>query len=186
MKKEMKVLLSAAGLFMLAGGLFGPIYAVFVEEIGGDLLTAGGAYAVFAISAGVLIYFISRWEDRVKNQEILIILGYVCSMLGFGGYLLVREPWHLFMVQVIFGIGEAIGTPAYDGVYSRNLEKGKFASQWGLWETMAWILAGISAFAGGVIAEEFGFQILFIVMFILSIIGLFVSFLFSPFPGNCA
>ena len=43
MKRKLKILLMASALLMLAGGLFGPIYAVFVEQIGGDLLTAGGA-----------------------------------------------------------------------------------------------------------------------------------------------
>ena len=51
MQRKLKILLFASALFMLAGGLFGPIYAVFVEEIGGDLLTAGGAYAAFSIAA---------------------------------------------------------------------------------------------------------------------------------------
>ncbi len=176
MRKKLKVLLFSSALFMLAGGLFGPIYAIFVEDIGGDILTAGGAYGAFAIAAGILIYFISKWEDHVKHQEKLIIAGYVFSIIGFAGYLFVQKPWHLFIVQIIFGLGEAIGTPAYDGLYSKNLDKGKYISEWGIWESMDYIIAGVSAITGGFLASIYGFKSLFIIMLILSIIGLFISF----------
>ncbi|MFQ6010384.1 MAG: MFS transporter [Candidatus Aenigmatarchaeota archaeon] len=130
MRRELQILLLASAMFMLAGGLFGPIYAIFVEEIGGDLLTAGAAYSAFAIASGVLIFFISRWEDHVKHQENLVVIGFGLSCIGFFGYLLIKNPLDLFIVQVVFGIGEAVGTPAWDGMYSKYLEKGKFVSEW--------------------------------------------------------
>lgn len=175
MQKELKILLLSSALFMLAGGLFGPIYAIFVEEIGGDILTAGTAYSVFAIAAGILIFFISRWEDHVKHQEKLVIAGYFLSCLGFLGYLLINQTWHLFLVQIVFGLGEAIGTPAYDGLYSKHLDKGKFVSEWGLWESMAYIITGIAAAIGGVLASIYGFKFIFVIMFLLSLIGLIAS-----------
>ncbi|MBD3319118.1 MFS transporter [Candidatus Woesearchaeota archaeon] len=175
MQKELRILLAASAFSMFAAGLFGPIYAVFVENIGGDLLTAGGAYSVFAISAGVLIFFISRWEDKVKHQEKLVVLGYAIASCGFLGYLFVSKPWHLIIVQVIFGVGEAIGTPAYDGLYSSHLDHGKFISQWGLWDSMAWIVTGIAAAVGGFFASVYGFRSLFMVMFVLSLLGLVSS-----------
>ena len=79
------------------------------------------------------------------------------------------------MVQIIFGIGNAIGTPAYDGLYSKHLDKGKFVSEWGLWETMNYVVLGISAIAGGYFATMYGFNFLFWAMFGFSLIGLFVS-----------
>ncbi len=176
MQKELEILLLSSALFMLAGGLFGPIYAVFVEEIGGDLLTAGAAYSMFAIAAGILIFFISRWEDHVKHQEKLVVIGFVLSCTGFFGYTLIRNPFDLFMVQIIFGVGEAIGTPAYDGLYSRYMDKGKFVSEWGLWESLRWIVIGASAIVGGFLANIYGFRFLFMIMFIISVLGLIVSF----------
>ncbi|MFC1723387.1 MFS transporter [Nanoarchaeota archaeon] len=176
MKKELHILLLSAGLFMLAGGLFGPIYAVFVEDIGGDLLTAGMAYGAFAIAAGVLILFISKWEDRVKHKEKLLVLGYGMSCVGFLGYLFIDKPWHLFLVQIVFGIGEAVSAPAFDALYSKNVQKGKVASQWGAWEGMDYMIGGVSAVIGGGFASLYGFKSLFGIMFILSLAGLLVSF----------
>ena len=176
MKWQLRVLLLSSALYSLAGGLFGPIYAIFVERIGGDLLTAGTAYSAFALAAGIIIFFISKWEDKVKHQEKLIICGYALACLGYLGYLFVRNPIHLFIVQITFGAATAIGASAYDGLYSRHLDKGKFISGWGAWESMNWITLAISASLGGFIANTFGFRTLFMIMFILSLLALIASF----------
>lgn len=171
----MKILLFASSLSMLAGGLFSPIYAIFVEQIGGDILTAGTAYFVFSIVAGVLIFFISRWEDHLKHLERFVVAGYIIGALGYLGLLFVKTPAHLFAVQIIFGLGEAVNIPAYDGLYSKLLEKGKYASEWGIWETMAYTVTAIAALIGGIIGELYGFKALFTIMFFLSIACTIVS-----------
>ncbi len=175
MQKELKILLISSNLFLLAGGLFGPIYAVFVEQIGGDLLTAGGAYGAFSISAGILIFFISRWEDHVRHQEKLVVLGFLMNCIGFAGYLFIRNPIDLFIVQIVFGIGEAVNTPAFDGLYSKHLDRGRFVSEWGLWESMYRVITAIAAALGGLLAMLYGFRLLFTVMLIISIAGLLIS-----------
>lgn len=175
MKKKLRILLLADSLFMLAGGLFGPIYAIFVEGIGGDILTAGSAYAAFSVASGLLMLIISKMEDRFKNKEKLIVVGYIMSCTGFLGYMFIRNPIDLFIVQIIFGFGEAINIPAFDGVYSKSLEKGKYISGWGLWESMNYVIEGTAALFGGAIALIFGFGTLFSIMFILSLIGLVIS-----------
>jgi MFS family permease len=108
--------------------------------------------------------------------EKLVIAGYALSCLGFIGYLLIQKPLDLFFVQIIFGIGEAVSIPAFDGLYSMSLDKGKFASEWGLWESMDFIVAGVAAIAGGLLANLYGFNFLFTIMLILSILGLLISF----------
>lgn len=176
MRRTIKILLLVSALFSLATGLFGPIYAVFVEQIGGDLLDAGGAYAAFSISAGILLLLASKWEDRVKHQEKLVILGYFLNCLGFAGYLFVSNPLELFVVQAIFGISTAITNPAYDGLYSKYLERGHFVWQWGIWEASYFIVIGIAAILGGAIAQFWGFKALFGIMLAISVLGLLVSF----------
>jgi len=177
MKNKLKILLLSSFFINLSAGFFGPLYAVFVEQIGGNLLTAGSAYAAFSIVAGVLIFFIGKWEDKIKHQEKLLIASRFLAIVGFIGYLTIRNPLDLFMVQIIFGISTAIGTPAFDSLYSKNLQKGKFASQWGTWESMYAITVGIAAIIGGLIAQTYGFKALFIVMLIISILS-FISSLF--------
>ena len=175
MKQVLKILLLSSLFINLAAGFFGPIYAIFVEQIGGDLLTAGSSYALFSIAAGILIFLLSKWEDSIKHQEKLLVLGRFLAVIGFIGYLLIQTPVHLFIVQIIFGVSVAIVTPAFDSLYSKNLTKGKFASQWGMWESMVAIVTGIAAIIGGFVAQNYGFKILFVIMLIMSIIAFIIS-----------
>lgn len=177
MKRAIKVILLSSFFASLAGGLFGPIYAIFVQGIGGNLIDAGTSYAVFSIVSGILIYVLGKWEDHVKHQEKLVVVARVMLVLGFAGYLIVRSPLQLFIVQAILGISEAVSTPAMDSIYSKNVSRKKSASEWGTWESMYAIVVGVAAIIGGVLAQEFGFKILFLIMFIISICSLIASLL---------
>jgi len=180
MKKWLRVLLFADFFILVAAGMLVPIYAVFVEEIGGDILDASTAWAIFAFTSGILILVISKWEDQIKHLEKMVFFGYLLRCIAFLGYFFVANKYELFLVQVIIGVSVAISVPAYDSLYSKLLDKGKFASQWGAWEGLNLIGGGIAAIIGGVIVTFFGFKALFLVMFVFSLIGLLLtSTLFS-------
>lgn len=50
----LKVLLLSYALCSLALGMLGPVYAIFVEEIGRDILDAGSAWSIYMFTMGVL------------------------------------------------------------------------------------------------------------------------------------
>ena len=177
MRQILKILLLSSFFFNLAAGLLGPIYAVFVERIGGNLIMTGGAAAAFSIVSGILIYIFAKWEDKIKHQENIIILGRLLSFIGITGYIFVQSVVHLFAVEILLGIATAFSTPAYDSLYSKNLQKGKFASQWGSWESMYSITVGIAAIIGGIVAQQYGFKVLFIAMSIITGLSLIAALL---------
>lgn len=148
MREKLRILLIAESFFILSVGLLLPIYAIFVQKIGGDILEASGSFALFSFSMGVVLFFISRWEDHVKHIEKMIILGYLIEFIGITGYLFVSKPSHLFLVQIVLGIGVAIENPAWDALYSRFLDKKRTASGWGLYETSDYVLTGVAAIGG--------------------------------------
>ena len=49
--KALRVLLFTNGMVLVSGALIAPIYALFVAEIGGNLLDASLTAAVFAVVA---------------------------------------------------------------------------------------------------------------------------------------
>jgi len=175
MKFSLKVLLLSSLFTNLAAGLLGPLYAVYVEKIGGNLITAGTAFAILPIVSGALIFLFSKWEDRVKHQEKLLIWSRALNVAGFLGYLFIRNPTDLFLVQAVFGVSLAIGGPAFYSLYSKNLDRGKFASEWGVLESVCLMTIGIAAIVGGYVAEDFGFRTLFFLMFIISILSFIIS-----------
>ncbi|MEK7791129.1 MAG: MFS transporter, partial [Deltaproteobacteria bacterium] len=158
MKTSFKILLFADAITLFSGALLGPIYAIFVQKIGGDILDASVAFAIFSLVSGAVIFLIGRFEDRVKEQERLIVAGYLIIAVGYFGYLLVQNPLHLFIVQAVIGIGMAFELPAIDATYSKHLDHNRAAYNWGAWEGMNRFMMGGGALLGGIIATAFGFH----------------------------
>ncbi len=175
MNRYLKILLGADFFILLAMGMIAPIYAIFVEEIGGSILDAGIAWAIFCLTSGILMYVIGRWSDKKKHYSRMLFFGYMLRSLAFLGYFFVQNTTHLFLVQILLGLSMAIATPSYDALYSEHLDKGRYATDWSLWESMNMITAAVAALVGSAIVNYFGFKTLFIIMFLSGVIGMIIS-----------
>jgi MFS family permease len=157
------------GLILIASAMLGPIYALFVDKVGGDILDAGFAGAAFSLAAGFTVIISGKLTDKIKEKELILVVGYVIMGLGFLSYIVVSSMWMLLIAQIVIGFGEAIYVPAFDAVYSKHLEEDNIGSQWGAWESMNYFATAGGAVVGGFVATKFGFSPLFVIMAILSI-----------------
>lgn len=164
MNKSLRVLLLTNGLILFAGGMLGPIYAIFVERVGGDIFDAGLAGALFALAAGITSLLSGGIVDKLKESEYILIAGYIIIAFGFLFYLQVDSIQKLFMAQVIIGLGEALYSPAFDQLYTKHLDSGKAGQEWGAWESMNYFTIAIAAAFGGWLASRYGFTPLFMIM----------------------
>jgi MFS family permease len=165
--KAIRIMLFTNGLVLISSAMIAPIYAIFVEKVGGDLMDASVAGAIFTSIAGLVTLFSSKLSDEVKENELILVVGYTIIGFGFLLYLFVSSVLFLFIIQAIIGLGEAIYTPAFDAIYSKHLDKKEAGLEWGAWEALDYFTRTIGALAGGVIATLFGFKILFITMALL-------------------
>ena len=124
MHKQLKLFLTANSFFVSAMGMFGPIYAIYVQKIGGDILATGTAWAIFMITSGVGIFFTGKILDSIKKDKPAIILGYTLESLVYLGYFFVSNVKQLFLIQILLGISQVILRPASDSFYTKYLEKG--------------------------------------------------------------
>ena len=175
MHKQLKLFLWMETFFISAFGMLGPIYAIFVQKIGGDILAAGTSWAIFMIVSGVGIYLMGKYHDRVQKDKLFIILGYSLVSAGYLGYCFVSNVMELFALQFLLGLGTVTLVPATYSFYTKYLEKGKFASQWAAWDSLYKGLQGVMALVGAFLAKIYGFRVLFLTMFLLSLIGLVFS-----------
>ena len=162
--KVLRLLLLTNGFVLLASAMLGPIYALFVEDIGGDLLDASFAGTLFALAGGVTVLLSGKYADRMKRPEYVMAAGYLILTFGFFSYLFAQTIWHILIIQAILGFGEAVYSPAYNAIYSRHLDKHHEAAEWGDWEAMAYFVYAGGAIAGGYVATFLSFQGLFIIM----------------------
>ncbi len=132
MRRATKILLTTQMIAVGTAGMLAPIYAIYVQKIGGDILAASGAWTVYSIVGGVLIIFLGRITDRAREPEYFIVAGFFAAFVGYAGYLFIKSPSHLFIVQAVLGLATALMTPAHDALYTEHLNGGRFASEWGI------------------------------------------------------
>ncbi len=169
--KASKIILYTNGLILLSGAMLGPIYALFVEDIGGSLLDASYAFAIFSFTAGIVTALSGKYVDKIKENELILVLGYGIIGIGFILYIFVNSIFLLFLVQIIIGIGEAIAWPAFDVLYNKHLDKNNPGKWWGIWESLNYFTISIGALIGGFLVTFFSFSVMFIIMGILCLIS---------------
>lgn len=174
--KRAKILLYADNLWYFGEGMLGPLFAVFTQRVGGDVLDISWAWAVYLIVTGLLIMFIGRISDEKIGKKRFLLAGYGLNALCTFSYLFVSAPIHLFLVQIGLGVSAALATPTWNALYSKY-EQGKHAGYaWGLSDGQAQLLTGIALLIGGFIVAYFSFTMLFIVMGTIQTISFFYLF----------
>lgn len=166
MNKGYKLLLSASILANFGDNLIGPFYAVFVQKIGGSILDIGFTVTVFAICTGVLMILVGKISDRL-NKELVAVVGYGCFALGSLGYLIISQPWQLFILQILFAIGTACLSAPITALFAKYIQKDKEGEQWGFESGGSYIAVGVASFCGSLIVNAWGFTALFLAMFVI-------------------
>ena len=175
MKRISRLLLFVSFSLVVAEGLIGPIYAIFVKNIGGDVLAAGTSFGLFSIASGVFIFTFGRSRFFKERLRLMVFFGCFIAAIGITSYLFVSNPLELFITQIVIGIGVGILEPSWDGLFSANLSEDKATTFWATWAGGRDFLSGIAAIVGGVIVAAYSFEVLFIIMTIFSLASVFIA-----------
>lgn len=174
--KVVKVLITADFFMLSAVGMASPIFAVFITEhiVGGSLTLIGYVSTVYLlVKAGFQLIF-GRWIDKKDSEKYdfyLMIAGSILVSLAPLGYIFSKLPWHIYVIEALNGFGFAMNLPAWYAIFTRHIDRGQEGFQWSL-ETMLVALGGaVTASAGGYLAEHYGFNLVFILMSVLSLLG---------------
>ncbi len=161
---HIKTLLYGANLWYLGEGMFGPLFAVFSERIGGSILDITWAWAIYLIVSGVMIVYIGSLSDKTFDKSRLMVAGYALNALATVGYLFVQTQIQFFLIQIALGIAAAMAIPTWNALYAKYEDKNADGYEWGLASGEAKILTGIATLLGGLIVTRFSFTTLFLVM----------------------
>lgn len=148
-------------------GLLTPIYAFFVQKIGGGILETSWAIALFSIVMGISILIItrSRWNHTYRKECLWI--GWLLWLLGLTLYCCIQNIVMLYAAQILNGLGNALSSPAYDAEFSEQAAD-DLSGGWGLFEGINSIFSGFAAVAGGFLTSYYGFGALFAFMIAVS------------------
>lgn len=169
--KIVKILIFSDFFLNLGWGLLSPIFALFILE---KVTLSDPAKAAEVAGFSALFYWITkslieipigRFLDKQQGEKDdfwfmtagLFVVGIVPL-----GYLISSEPWHIYFWQIIHAMGMAMALPSWLAIFTRHIDKGKEAFEWGMEATSISMGAGIAGGFGGIVASMFGFKMLFI------------------------
>lgn len=175
-----KMLISAYTFSMFSEGVILPIYAVFVQGIGGDILDASWAMATFLITQGVFTIIVHRFKWISEKRIPVMIFGWLLWVLGIGMYLFISNMATLLLAQILTAIGNAIADPIFDQELASHTDKKNESFEWGFFEGAQSLVQGLAAITGGLLATYFGFHVLIYAMVIAATTS-FLLILFYTF-----
>ena len=79
----------------------------------------------------------------------------------------------LVLVQILLGLGESVGTPAFNAIFAEHLDSNKHINEYSNWSLIANLTSAAGILVGGAIVNSFGFKALFLFMSALSLIAFF-------------
>lgn len=177
--KVIKFLISSDLVLNSGWGLISPIFAIFIIERiqGGDVKVAGIAAAIYWIVKSSLQLPIGRYLDKNHGEKddfyCMFIGTFLAGLVPFG-FLFAFLPWHIYFLQFLFGVSMAMAIPSWSAIFSRHLDRGQEAFEWGLESTALGMGAGIAAALGGILVATIGFEIIFILVGVLTILSSFL------------
>lgn len=179
--KVIKVLIVSDVILITALGFATPIFAIFLTSNikGGSIEVAGFAAAIYWIFQSALMIPFGKYLDRhpsEKDDLLFIVIGNILAGLATFGYIFSRLPWHIYLLEAIYGIGIGMNMPGYTAIFTRHINKGKEAFSWGVRGSLIGIGTGISGALGGIIAQKFGFNALFISSGVFIVLSAFLPF----------
>ncbi|MBU2082232.1 MFS transporter [Patescibacteria group bacterium] len=178
--KIIRVLVLGDIMFFSAFGLIGPIFAIFVTNqiVGATVATAGFAATINLLTRALLQMPVARYIDNHKGEKddfrFMIAGSTLVSIVPFI-YLFVSIPMHLYLAQVILGIGGALANPGWYAIFTRHIDKNKEGTEWSLENVSVGIAAAGAATIGGILAQNFGFHSLFLIVGVLSLLGVIIQ-----------
>ena len=159
-----------------AFSIYGPVFAIFIigQINGGSALTVGFATASYWIVRSLIQLPISKALDRLDSEAVnfkaLIVGSFLFSIVPFM-FIFAREPWHIYLLQAIYGIGDSLAASTYLSVFSNHLDKKRENFEWGTRSVLIGIGTSVAAIGGGFLADHYGFHIIFILTGLLAIFG---------------
>ena len=174
MNRTMKLLL-LSDIFVLTGfGLIQPILAIYINDggvTGGTMLTAGMASALFLFTKSMVQLPFGHYVDKQSSKSKWLILGTLLMAAVPIIYVSASSIYHIYLAEMIYGLGSGLAYPTWLGLWSANLDKGRESFQWSVYSTSTGLGTAATGAGGAALASLAGFYATFIMAGLLCLLG---------------
>ncbi|MBC7442306.1 MAG: MFS transporter [Ramlibacter sp.] len=167
----MTALLAACVAFQLNASMLSPALVTMGDELGADQAAIGLSQTWFFTAAALFSLVLPRLSDIVGRKRILLGM---MALMGVGSVVAAMAPdvtW-LFVGRIIQGVSGPTVPLCLIMLRSAISNPRKYGTLMGFVAAVNGGIAGIDSFAGGYLAEHFGFRSIFWLMVGFSVVAL--------------
>lgn len=173
LNKVITIIIFSDFILTTAASLLTPIFALFVmgEIRGGSARAVGFSIAIYWIVKSALQLPIARYLDR-NHGEIddhrFMIMGLIMGSVVIGAFFFASELWHLYALQALLGIADAMLLPPFYAIFTRHIDRGSEGFDWSLRSSLSFGGgAAIGGALGGILLAMIGFRKVFLLSSLL-------------------
>jgi DHA1 family multidrug resistance protein-like MFS transporter len=142
-----------------------PIFPLYVEELGNysdkhAASVSGMAFGLLGLTSAIASVYLGKRGDKVGHQRILVI----CTLLAALFYLpmaLANQPWHLVVLQGLFGIAAGGLIPAANALVANHTSPERRGVTYGITNSASSLGSFVGPLSGSAIAATLGFRATF-------------------------
>lgn len=180
------VIVFAQFIFTTAASLSVPLFAAFIlQDIGAAIGAVGFASAIYWAAKSILQLPIARWLDR-NHGEIddfySLLLGAAISTIGVFLFYFATEIWHIYAIQGIIALGDALIVPPLFGIFIRHIDAGSEGFEYTLQSSFSFGAGGaLGGVLSGVLAGVVGIRNLYLINGTLMLVGWIILLFLKPY-----
>lgn len=185
MNKSLRVLIISDLFIMSSFGLIQPIFSIFILNniAGATIASAGMAITIQLFTKALFQIIVGKWTDTEKGncRELYAMLaGSLLISIVPLGYLVCKNITDLYIIQILYGLGQALAYPSWKVLFNRYINQDKAGYEFSIYDTTVGFGIATTAAIGGYFAEIYSFLPLFIAVSILSFFGtMFLVYIFK-------
>jgi len=159
-------------------GLIAPIFAIFLKDnlVGGSILSAGIASAIFLITKCIVQLPFSKYIDKQEKKIRWLLIGTIIISIVPIMYVFADHIYWIYISEFIYGVGAGIEYPVWMSIWTRNLDKRREGFQWSVYSTSVSLIVGLAGLIGAVLVTSIGFTFTFLLLELFCLISILVIY----------
>ncbi len=175
MQRNVRLLLGSSIFIHMGLNILAPVYAIYVQHIGGQLIDASFSIGFYALLRGILYFVFARFKDQHLPHRPILFGGYMMYAAAYLAYVFIDAPIWLFVIQGWLALADTILNPSWSAVIATSLQTGEERKTYSMFYGYRSLFEAIGAFLGGIAIVSIGFSWTFGLMALFAAYSAFLA-----------
>jgi predicted MFS family arabinose efflux permease len=175
MHRNVRLLLGSSIFIHMGLNILAPVYAIYVQRIGGELIDASFSIGFYALLRGILYFVFAKLKDRHLPHRPILFGGYMMYAAAYLAYIVIDAPIWLFAIQGWLALADTILNPSWSTVIATSLQTGQERATYAKFYGYRSMFEALGAFLGGIAIVGIGFSWTFALMALFAACSAFLS-----------